>query len=112
VSYFDIETEWRDMTCQMGFTGNEMKIRIVSDSVVDKEFIFEKLMGVIEKEIRGDGEYYKVSVCDEWEKYLKSEVVEVVRSKISRNGLDKRGRNYEMKFSIKFDNQGWWPDED
>lgn len=111
--YFDIETEWRDMTCQMGFTGNELLIRIVSDSVVDREFIFKKLMSVVDKELESDGDYYEVSMCagDEWERFLKSEVVEVIRSKVERNGLNKRGGNYEMKFSIQFDNQGLWPDE-
>lgn len=110
--YFDIETEWKDMTCQLGFTGNELKIRIVSDTLIEKEYIFEKLMKKINKELGSDGDYYRVSICDEYESFLKSEVVEVVRGKISRNGLKTRGGNYEMKFSIKFDNQGWWPDED
>jgi len=111
--YFDIETDWKDMTCQLGITGQELKIRIVSDTLVDREFIFENLMEKIDSELRDCGDTYRVEIYDgSYEYYLKSEVVEVVRSKISRNGLNKRGGNYEMKFSISFDNQGWWPDED
>lgn len=110
--YFEIDMDWKEMSNQCGITGQELKIRIISDEVVGKDFILEKLKQKVGSELRDCGDTYRVEIYDgSYEYYLKSEVVEVIRSKIERNGLNKRGGNYEMKFSIKFDNQGWWPDE-
>ena len=110
--FFQIDTDWKEMNCQLGVTGSELCFRIITDCVVEKELIVQKVLERISKEVRSYDEYYIVEILDDPETFLKSEVEEVVKDKVGRKGLNKRGGNWEMVFSIKFDNQGWWPDED
>lgn len=112
-NFFEIECDWKEMTCQMGITGSELIVRIDSDSKVDKEFIVSNLLKKIDTELYSEGDDYTIVHYDGGnnEHYPKTEVEEVVRRKVNKNGLNKRGNNYQMKFSIKFDNQGWWPDD-
>lgn len=109
--YFEIDRYWNDMSSSGGFTGREYNVRIVTDTQVEKEYIVEQMIKLVSETFYQKKGYYIVSICDEDEKFLVSEVEEVIRNKVSRKGLNKRGGNYEMTFSIKFDNQGWWPDE-
>jgi hypothetical protein len=109
--FFEIDTDWKEMYSSGGVTGSELYFRIITDCVVEKDFIVQKVLGHISKNLDSDEEYYIVEIMDDQEKFLKSEVEEVVKDKVSRKGLNKRGGNWEMVFSIKFDNQGWWPDE-
>ena len=110
--FFEIDTDWKEMYNQCGITGSELCFRIITDCVVEKDLIVEKVLERIRKEVRSYEENYIVEIMDNREMFLKSEVEEVVKDKVNRKGLNKRGGNWEMVFSIKFDNQGWWPDED
>lgn len=109
--FFEIDTDWKEMYSSGGATGSELYFRIIADCVVEKDLIVQKVLDRIGKELDSNEEYYIVEIIDDREQFLKSEVEEVVVDKVSRKGLNKRGGNWEMVFSIKFDNQGWWPDE-
>jgi len=109
--YFEIDAEWKSMYCQAGPTGMELAVRVICDEVVSDEMIWKNVLKKLDADLHSDGMYYFVEMPDEdTERFLKTDVVDVIRRKVVV-GLQSRGKNYEMKFSIKFDNQGWWPDD-